>query len=281
MENDIKNEFKDASASWFPKGSLVYYASTDKNNDMSDGTNYRLAYKFVVQSLDPFDNIVVYVDSETVECLGKGSLSRSANGTVATVYNGTKSFTTLYRGFPNYDYVLRDQNTASEIITRNLEFNFLGEAKSFGSTPDIDEHDNQWAVDEDEHAASSLWAVESAYNVFFGYFGRTYGMRSYAHQIRVYNHHNYLLMFLPTELGDYIFIGNGMGNSIYDDYYNGSLDAIAHEFAHGVSTSACDLYSYDEYDYISGQSLNRFQIYSVNSWSIRRLEAMIGSVVLI
>ena len=130
-ENDIKNELKDADASWFPKGSLVYYAWTEKNNDMSDGTNYRLAYKFIVKSLDPFDNIVVYVDSETAECLGKGSLIRNANGTVATVYNGTKSVTTLYRGFPNYDYVLRDQNTASEIITRNMEYNLWGDIKSF------------------------------------------------------------------------------------------------------------------------------------------------------
>ncbi len=81
-------------------------------------------------------------------------------------------------------------------------------------------------------------------------------MRSYAHQIRVYNHHNELLSFEPTELGDYIYIGNWLGSSIYDSY-SGSLDAIAHEFTHGVSVSACDLGS-DGYNYISGAIFESF-----------------------
>jgi len=86
-EQFIKMDLKDSSATWFPKGELVIVRKPGKDEYVSE--NYQLAYKFLIRTLSPDDNINIYINAKTGGLIKKVSNSLNATGTVVTVYNGS------------------------------------------------------------------------------------------------------------------------------------------------------------------------------------------------
>ncbi|MCD6566890.1 MAG: M4 family metallopeptidase [Bacteroidales bacterium] len=259
-----KVDLKDSSATWFPKGELVITRIPGKSEYIPE--NYQLAYKFLVRTLSPDDNINIYINAKTGELINKFSNVLRATGTVVTVYNGTRSFYTYYRGFPNWDFILEDRTKPSDVDTRNHQYKDGYPwciPKDFWNMTKIDDNNNYWNIDDDKHAATSHWAAQNAYKVFKDYFGRNNGIREASgYEIRVVNNYSnfeyeYTLSFNPGGGGDYIQIGQALGTYSDDDRYEGSLDAIGHEFTHGVSLFSAGLSS-SAYGYESGALMESF-----------------------
>jgi len=148
-------------------------------------------------------------------------MGRSGLGTVVTVYNGTRSFYTYYRGFPNYDFILEDRTKPSDVDTRNHQYKNGFPwciSKDFWNMKKIDDNNNYWNIDDDKHAPTSHWAAQKAYKVFKDYFGRNNGIREASgYEIRVVNDFKRPLEFTPVGGGDYIRIGKALGT--YSDRY--------------------------------------------------------------
>jgi len=259
-----KVDLKDSTATLFPKGELVIARISGKSEYIPE--NYQLAYKFLVRTLSPDDNINIYINAKTGELINKFSNILRATGTVVTVYNGTRSFYTYYRGFPNYDFILEDRTKPSDVDTRNHQYKNgypYCISKDFWNMNKIDDNNNYWGINDDEHAPTSHWSVQNAYKVFKDYFGRNNGIREASgYEIRVVNNYSnfeyeYTLSFNPGGGGDYIQIGQALGTYSDDDRYEGSLDAVGHEFTHGVSLYSAGLTA-SAYNYESGALMESF-----------------------
>jgi Zn-dependent metalloprotease len=256
FEQGLKRDLNDSAASWYPKSKLVIARVPNKN---SDAEEYSLAYKFEVRTIVPYDQIIIYIDANSGKVINRFSNINKANGTVTTVYNGYRSFTVDYQGFPVWKYRLRDYSRPSVIETKNLIFH-SGTCNEvyFGSTPDIKSNDAYWAMNDDAHAGSAHWAVQMAYKYFYDKFGRTYGMREQSgFSIRVHNDHWIGPANVPSAgIGDYIWVGRNYGNNSTN--YAGSLDVIGHEFTHGVTRYSADLEGLNIYNFECGAIFESF-----------------------
>jgi len=191
--------------------------------------------------------IILILNAQTGELIKQSSNILHATGTVVTVYNGSRSFYTYYRGIPNWDFILEDRTKQSKVDTRNAEFDIGCILEDFWDLDKVDDDNNYWPKDAYKHAASSHWAVQNAYKVFKDYFGRNNGIREQSgYEIRVINDYFGISYFDPGGGGDYIYVGTNLGT--YSDGYEGSLDVVGHEFTHGVSlfSAGLDENSYDE-----------------------------------
>ncbi|MBA7592802.1 hypothetical protein ES708_34996 [subsurface metagenome] len=150
-----KVDLKDSSVTWFPKGELVIIRIPGKNEYTPQ--NYQLAYKFLVRTLSPDDNINIYINAKTGELINQFSNNLHAIGTVQTVYNGTRTFYTYYRGFPNWDFILEDRTKPSDVDTRNHQYkpHEVCVSKDFWNMKKIDDNNNYWDIDYDKHAPTS------------------------------------------------------------------------------------------------------------------------------
>jgi bacillolysin len=217
--------------SWKPTGELLIIDS--KVNQPNPGI---LVFRYDLLSIDPYFHYAVYINARTGAVEKKTSLIRNeSTGTVYTLYNGTKSFTTKYRGLPNWDYILKDE-TRGYICTKLYSF------ESWNNRPYIDNHNNTWHVSGTEvKGATAQWAAERAYDYFHTNFSR-HGLDNNNKQLRIHLHFN-----------DNFPTGWVPGNSNYDDIhlnsyripsiekFIASLDAVGHEFTHGVTYSEAGL----------------------------------------
>jgi len=255
-EQGLKIDLNDSAASWYPKSKLVIAKAPNKNDEVEE---YSLAYKFTVRTIIPNDKIIIYIDALNGKVIDSFSTINKANGTVTTVYNGYRSFTVDYQGFPVWKFRLRDYSRSTPIETKNLIF-YPGTCDEiyFGSTPDLKSNDAYWSLSEDTHAGTAHWAAQMAYKYFKNKHGRTYGMRETSgFSIRVFNEHWYELAYDHSPgIGDYIYVGRSYGSN--STKYNGSLDGIGHEFAHGVTTHSSGLVGYYIYDFECGAIFESF-----------------------
>jgi len=217
--------------SWRPAGELIIISQHGKNQ--SGGL---LVYKFELLSVDPWFHYATYINAINGSIEKSISLTRNeSTGTVYTLYNGTKSFTTTYRGLPNWDYILKDE-TRGYICTKNYS------TAAWWRRSHIDNSTNTWSTPgEKVNGATAQWTVERAYDYFYSKYNR-HGIDNNYQDVRV--------ELNPT--GDYFNnAGWSPGASDYDmiiightnpgNQYLAALDIIGHEFTHGVVASEADL----------------------------------------
>ena len=222
--------------------SLLYYRKTTKDN-------YTLVYKVDIISEESRIHETYYIDSQTGIVIDSFDNIYASTGTVATVYNGSKSVKTTWRGWPYSYYYLKNPNTSTIIETRNSSFDDdfpTCDPWGFSNMDKVHDSNNIWTLDSKENAASTHWAVSEAYNVYQTYFGRTYGtFTSSGNEIRVEN--NYYRRKINEYSGEDEYHGPFWTGIGYDDDYihagselgltngfEGSLDVMGHEFTHGV-----------------------------------------------
>ena len=135
-----------------------------------------MVYRFEILTLLPKgSHEEVFCDAKTGEILRKQSLLHNAWGTVNTLYNGTRNFNTRWRGFPNYDYVLKDQDRGDKLHTLKFDPN-----RSWSQRPEVKDKDNVWS----EPAATSHWAAQVSWDYFANVFGRN-GLDNAGGKIRI------------------------------------------------------------------------------------------------
>ena len=205
----------------YPEGKLVIVRdplSTD------DAPRHLLTWRFEVRTLEPLAHDIVYLDAHTgelVKTLTGLHTASNATGTVHTVYNGTHTLSTRKRGFPNYDYILKDK-TRGEITVKNYS-NVA--SWGWGLAGHIDQGSNTWSKRE----ASVHWAAQESHDYFKNSHGRS-GVNGSNEELRI--HAN---AFTSA------YSDAGSCSNMYFMTSHETLDVVGHEFTHGVIRHSSNL----------------------------------------
>ena len=229
-EANIKQETQNVSATYFPKGELVYVLK--KGKLIKD--NLRLAYKFDIYACKPLYRAYVYVDAKTNEIINEQSRIHTADvsGTANTGYSGTKPFTTdSYTG----SYRLREAGRGLGIETYNLQTN-----TSYGGAIDFIDSDNIWNninPQKDHYATDVHWGTEKTYDFYFSNFSRN-SIDNAGYKIKSYVHYDvdYFNAFWDGSVMTY---GDGGGSSGANPLV--CIDIVGHEITHGLTENTANL----------------------------------------
>jgi len=232
-EEFIKNESKNANASFAPKGELVYYSdpSDEKLGDV------KLAYKFDIYAEKPLSRQYVFVDAKDGKVLGTNALIHETNapGTATTAYSGNRS---IVADSYNGSYRLREagRNGGTAVETYNLK-----KGTNYSSAVDFTDTDNNWNnvnTNKDQYATDAHWGAEMTLDYYYTKFGRksidnnNFAIKSYVHYST-----NYFNAFWD---GSRMTYGDGSSTT------NGgkpltALDVCGHEITHGLTTKTANL----------------------------------------
>ncbi|MFO7882687.1 MAG: M4 family metallopeptidase [Kosmotogaceae bacterium] len=220
------NYGKDTSDTLKPVGKLIFI-----RNPTSDSPNAVLVYKFKLRSIEPSFYYAIYVNAQDGKIEKKRSLSKESTGTVYTLYNGTQSLTTKDRGFPNNDYILKDE-TRGYICTKDYSYN----STTWILHGHIDDDDNIWSdLGEVVDGATAQWVAEKTYDYYKYRHGRN-GIDGNNQDIRIKLINGDNSRWEEGGSGyDYIELGEEGANR------HASLDIVGHEFTHGVTYSEVSL----------------------------------------
>ncbi len=209
-ESILKSLKNDATASYYPVGELLVFSpSAFKEND-----DFRLAYKFSILSLTPFQKLAVYVDAHAGTVIRKMDELHHANTTCVgqTSYNGNQTFDCLYDANLQR-YQLLDTNR--NILTMEYGLTQLADVTN-GST--------YWSAN--PAAIDAHWATANWYD----YFSNEFGWNSFDGN--------------GGELLNVVNFGNNWENAAWNGSFasygknaNGNpytaLDIVCHEVTHG------------------------------------------------
>lgn len=215
-----------------PNGQLVI--ANDGQHFAPD--DFRLLWKFDLETLHPLQHSWVYVDAQTGILFQEIDqiLHVDAPGTANTRYSGTQSITADYTGST---YRLRETGRGQGIETFDLN-----QTVNFWSAVDLTDANNVWNnvnAQQDEVATDAHWGAEMAYDYLQQKFGRNsidgmgYRLQSYVHYDVGFNN--------AVWDGSRMIFGDGDGDGTnYRPLV--CLDAVGHELAHGLTqyTSGLD-----------------------------------------
>lgn len=266
-EEFIKKETNDASASFAPKGELVYYSdpTDEKLNDL------RLAYKFDIYSEKPLSRQYVFVDAKNGKVLGIDAIIHDVNapGTATTAYSGNRN---IVADSYNGSYRLREtgRNGGTSVETYNLK-----KGTSYSAAVDFTDTDNVWNnvnTNKDQYATDAHWGAEMTVDYFYTKFGRKsidnnhFAIKSYVHYST-----NYFNAFWD---GSRMTYGDGSSTT------NGgkpltAIDVCGHEIAHGMTSKTANLVYQREpgalnegFSDIFGNSIERWARPTQASWTL-------------
>jgi Zn-dependent metalloprotease len=206
----------------YPIGQLIF-TNVDYNSELNV-EKLKLAFKFNLISRNPYFAKNVYVDALTGNVLK--SIDLQEDGTVNTLYNGTRNFNTKWTGsLPGRRYILHDESRG----IRTYEH-------SDGN--DVHDFDNDWSTEIDRKDASAHWSTQATWDYF--------------QNELVYNgiDGGGLGVTVISNTNQNVFIGSNDCNAQWNkdtkrlltgdiggnncDSYPVSLDLIAHEYVHGI-----------------------------------------------
>jgi bacillolysin len=233
---------------YYPVGSLVYALTGDRSIEEN---NYKLAYKFNIQSIEPFGNQNVYIDALTGEFIKAVTLMCS--GDFTHIYYGNQYLDTKWRGGIGYSkYYLEGDDNGKDIVSQD----------NWNKT-------KTWAPrnlpeDKDDHWYSDHWGATAAHYVVseaWDYFDIELEHKSFDNNNKKIYVHAYDPDHLdpsPSDPSGKNVGANFFYDEIYDnahiyfadfnDQYTGALDVGGHEFTHGIDHYSRGL----EYEFESG-----------------------------
>ena len=233
--NAEKNKWEKpgADAGLYPKGELLIY-------------NGSLVYKFIVSATVPESSNEVYVDAHTGNVLRTSSMINHDTGFAHTRYSGVQSIETHPNG---NSFQLTDKTRASDIETYNLS----NSSTDYGVATSYSDNDNTWneygSNKEVQDALDAHWAAGQIYDYWLNIHGR----KSFD-DTKLFSQEN------GAKIKSYVHYGTNSSGASWDmstwsmrfgnggSSFNGktTLDAVAHEFAHGVDQFSSALSNYQE-----------------------------------
>jgi Zn-dependent metalloprotease len=238
LEKEIKVINNNESATFLPEGKLVILYLDNK---------FRLSYKYDVYTIKPYDRRLIYIDAKTGELISNHSMGFKSTGTVNTLFNGSKNFTTEYRGFPFFNFILKDE-TRGYICTKDYA-DWAASWFGWGAADHVADHDDVWNNDIYRRTyATAQWAGEMVYDYFKDEHDR-YGIGGNNNvdlRIAVYAGEDATGWYPDYASSDVLVLGNDSDkDSIF--YEQVALDIIGHEFTHGVICNETDIeYEFSE-----------------------------------
>lgn len=260
-EQQRKLDSGDENATYLPKPEVLY--ARLNHGGSFKAANYALSYRFEITSLLPkYDQLEVVIDAKSGNVLRKRSLLHTASGTLTTLYNGVRSFTTEYRSFPNYDFVLKDDTRGEKLHT--LKWDMAG---AWWTLSEVDDKDNNW---NGSLEANTHWAVQKAWDYFKSSHIRN-GMDNIGGKIRIGTAYQGENAFSFRDGGyDYLVFGR----TNIGAHHLSTLDVVGHEYAHGVNRHTAGLQYIGEsgaldesFSDIFGVMVERF-IEGATNWTI-------------
>lgn len=229
----LKSDTKDANATFYPKGKLVYY------NDPADvnAKKLTLAYKFDVYASEPVSRQEVYVDAKTGKVLGTNALILETNapGSAVTAYSGNQAIVADQVSATSYRLRETGRNGGTAVETYNLK-----QGTNYSRATDFTDTDNTWNnvnTSLDQYATDAHWGAEKTVDYLKAQFNRNsidnnhFAIKSYVHYSR-----NYFNAFWDGSRMTY-----GDGSSTNGNKPLTALDVCAHEIGHGMTTKTANL----------------------------------------
>lgn len=226
----LKSEQKNANATFYPKGQLVYYSGEE---DVIP-SELRPAYKFDIYASNPISRQIIFVDAANGQILGKRELLHTTNatGTATTAYSGTQTITTDNTGTT---YRLRETGRGNGIQTYNMQ-----KGTSYNAAVDFTDADNAWNnvnTNKDQYATDAHWGAEKTYDYYFAKYGRN-SINNAGFAILSYVHYStsYFNAFWDGSRMTY-----GDGNATDGNKPLTALDVCGHEISHGLTSFTSNL----------------------------------------
>ncbi|MBW3545166.1 MAG: M4 family metallopeptidase, partial [Bacteroidetes bacterium] len=238
LEQAKKSNHFQGSTAFKPsdKPELVFAPVRNERGEILD---HRLCYKIDVYSTAPLRRAWVYIDAES----GKevGIIDRlhetNATGTAHTRYSGEQQISTKAEGG---QYLLRDYTRGNGILTRNAN-----SAYNLGYVTDFTDADNLWntTTNYDNAAYDAHWGAIKTMD----YFRETFDRNSFDNDgatVNLYVHFGNMYNNAFWDGENLVF---GDGSNSYDGFTPlTSIDVVAHEFTHAVTTHSANLiYAYE------------------------------------
>ena len=235
----IKREQNDRTATFFPKGDLVFYSGED---DVVPSA-LRLAYKFDIYANYPLSRQYVFVDANNGKILGKREMIHTTNatGTAITAYSGTQTITTDFTGST---YRLRETGRGNGINTYDMRL----AGTNYGAAVDFTDADNTWNnvnANKDQYATDEHWGTEKTYDYYLSKFNRNsvdnagFALNSYVHtNLVAFGYGNNINAFWD---GTRMTYGDGGVSSGTTYTPLTALDICGHEITHGVTERTSNL----------------------------------------
>ncbi|GAB4378145.1 MAG: hypothetical protein Kow0075_07710 [Salibacteraceae bacterium] len=230
-EEHLKLELKDPSATYFPKGELVYIFTDPTMKQMQ----LELAWRFNIYAHKPLSRKEVFVNAGSGNVIQEFDLIHHADstGTAITGYLGQQTIITDYS---NGIFKLRESGRGNGIETYNLN-----NSTNYGAATDFTDQDNYWNYSTvNKYALDAHFGAEQTYDFFYNNFNRN-SIDNNGFTLRSYVHYN-------TNYGNAFWDGQRM---TYGDGSNGNspltaIDITGHEITHGLTNFTADLvYAYE------------------------------------
>ncbi len=223
IETQLKKEQTDTSASYFPKGELVYI---EDNTLPQQDRKLHLAYKFNIYAIQPLSREDIYVDATNGKILHRNAQIHHTSSSGPSAYSGTVNFNSSKI---SGTYYLRDSLRGGGINTYTC-------ANTNGSTIlDVTSSTPTFVSDV---ALDAHWGAEVVYDYWLNEQGRnSYNnsgapLNSYVHYLINYN--NAFWNGSQMVYGD----GSGLPSGFLPLT---SLDVCAHEIGHGICQFTANL----------------------------------------
>lgn len=225
-ENELKRTENNASASYFPKGELMYCVS---NYDATYlGSDYKLVWQFNIYT-DDIDVAAksVYVDAMTGKVINHYDISMSCStGTSTTTWNGSPSISTRVSGV---NFQSHNDCQTTDIIVYNC--NGGGQTNTYYL-----DGDNNWTG---QSAAQAQYGARGTYNYYNGTHSRQSWNGSAGDMISYNNANAGSNNACWGCTGNSAIFYAGNTSSATDDW--NTLDIMGHEFTHGVTQDEAGL----------------------------------------
>ncbi len=263
MENELKRQEKNADATYYPKGELVYAPSNYEATFLA--ADYKLAWNFKIYT----DDLTVmpkslYVDALTGQVIHAVDIAMNCSaGSGTSAFNGTVSFNTELSGA---SFRSHDDCQATDLYV----FNCAGGGAVNTYYTDAD---NTWTA---QSAVQAQWGTMMTYNYFNGEHGRASWNGASADMIS-YNNSNAPGLGPNNACwgctGNSTIYGQGSTTASTDDW--NTNDIVGHEFAHGVTQSSANLV-YNSESGALNESFSDIFGEMVESWSEGNCDYLVG-----
>lgn len=272
-ERSIKEESGDRSATYYPEGALLIKRISDEGFSRE---NYRLSWEFLIQTITPISIVKAFVDVHTGDVWIESA--EQGDGPAATLYYGTQTIDTQWRGGFRYNHRLRTNNSGRNIHTKRYQ------ARNWRPTDDVTDNNDVWGTT-DAPSTTAHWVVSQAWDYFKNVHGRN-GFDGNGGQVRVSADHSDPGAGQFRDLRDNEYIRFGPCSSNNNNNNNtATIDIAGHEFTHGVNRYEGDLSSTGEsgalnesFADIFGFLVERYVEGTVNDWTIGEDACLIRSL---
>jgi len=236
MEKELRRQTNDPTATYYPKGELVYAPAS--NRPVYTASEYKLAWKFDIHTAGAeVMSKAVYINALTGSVIHNIDIAmQCAGGTGGSAYNSNVSFSTEAN---SGTYRSHNDCQATDIYVYNCNG---GAAVNTFYT----DANNTWSLTSEQSAVQAQWGALMTYNYYIGQHSRA-SWDGASGDLIAYNNANYSGGSNNACWGCYgnnAIFGQGSTAAATDDW--NTDDLMGHEFTHGVTQAEAGLvYSYE------------------------------------